>query len=312
MSTLEQKALVMNNDNRSQEALSLRSFFDHQIQHLQELVIGLSSHIHDAGQLTAEDRLIVESFVDAENSRMRAVHDYSHKLRGHVRALYNHVLQVADEIPPPINLNQGAIKTDPLINAMFVSSNDIDNLINTNHDVAAYKRTHDKDQAPVMYALLTASKTEKHTLGFGMQGEIIVRDLPQQAVNFSSHQIHTPCASSAELSVALKKYLFGRVEALINQEMTSRTTGQSLTSSNHSYESLIRSLANPDVYLNTLIKHIENPAKLLSIDKTHFKLSKLGIKIDSDDRQCANEFDIHELSWSDNTRNVILQIAYVN
>jgi hypothetical protein len=92
--------------------------------------------------------------------------------------------------------------------------------------------------------------------------------------------------------------------------MTSRGTDQSFNSINHSYESRIRSLANPDVYLNTLLEYIETPSKLLSIDKTHFKLSKLGIKIDSDDQQCANEFDLHEVSWSDNTRNVIVQIAH--
>ncbi|MDD4906307.1 MAG: hypothetical protein PHD39_09150, partial [Methylobacter tundripaludum] len=71
-------------------------------------------------------------------------------------------------------------------------------------------------------------------------------------------------------------------------------------------------LANPDVYLDALLGYIEAPDKLLSIDKTHFKLSKLGIKLEDDDSgQRANEFDIHELTWSNDTRNVVLQIAYV-
>jgi hypothetical protein len=49
----------------------------------------------------------------------------------------------------------------------------------------------------------------------------------------------------------------------------------------------------------------------LSINKTHFKLSKLGIKLDDGDRQNANEFDLHELTWSNNTRNVVLQVTLV-
>jgi len=257
-----------------------------------------------------EDMQIVESFVDASNSKMRAIHGYSHKLRKYVRALYNHVIQVAEEIPSPVDLNLDAFRTDSLVNALFVSSKDIDQLLKTDPDVDAYLRAHTKDQVPVLYALLTASKHEKRTLGVGMLGETLIRDIPQQAINFSSLKIHSPCASSAELSTALKKYLFGRVVALVKQEMTSRMTSQPFKPSNDSYESRVKSLANPDVYLNTLITYLEIPANLLSIDKTHFKLSKLGIKLDSDDKQCANEFDIHELKWSGNTRNVVLQIAH--
>lgn len=301
----------MNDDRRSHEALSLRTFFDDQLHHLQKLVSSLSSHIHDEEQQTVEDRQIVENFVDASNSKMRAVPDYSHKLRGHVRALYNHVLQVADEIPPPIDLNMDAFRTDPLINALFVNSNDIDKLLNTDSDVDAYIRSHSKYQAPVLYALLTASKSEKRMLGIGMQGDMLIRDVPQQAVNFSSHKIHTPCASSAELSTALKEYLFGRVVALVKQEMTSRMFNQSFKPGDDSYESRVNSLANPDVYLNTLVEYLEAPANLLSIDKIHFKLSKLGIKLAAGDSQSANEFDIHELTWSNNARNVVLQVTLV-
>jgi hypothetical protein len=36
----------------------------------------------------------------------------------------------------------------------------------------------------------------------------------------------------------------------------------------------------------------------------------MGIKLVDDDNQYANEFDIHEITWGDNTRNVLLQIAF--
>ena len=281
------------------------------MHYLQELVSALSQPIHGREQQSAEDRQIVESFVDASNSKMRAVHGYAHKLREHVRALYSHVLQIADEIPPPVDLSRDAFGTDPLVNSLFASSKDIDRLFATDPDVNAYLRTHNNYQAVVMYALLTASKNEKRTLGLALQGDMIIRDVPQQVVNFSAHKIHTPCASSTELSTALKQYLFGHVVALVKQEMTSHMIDRLVKAGDNSYESRVHSLANPDVYLNTLVGHLEIPAKLLSIDKTHFKLSKLGIKLDSDDKQSANEFDIHELTWSDSSRDVVLQIAYL-
>jgi hypothetical protein len=299
----------MNDDKRSHETSSLRTFFDEQLDHLQNLVSILGSQLHDDEQQTKEDKQIVEKFVDASNSKMRAVYGYADKLREHVRTLYNHVLQVAEQIPPPVDLNLDAFGTDPLVNALFVNSNDIGKLFNTDHDVDVFLRSHSKYQVPVMYALLTAGKSEKKTLGIVMQGDMLIRDMPQQAVNFSSHKIHAPCASSAELNTALKEYLFSRVVALIKQEMTLRMTNQLVKPGDNSYESRVKSLANPDVYLDTLLKHLEVPAKLLSIDKLHFKLSKLGIKLDADDNQSTNEFDIHELTWSNYARNVVLQIA---
>ena len=300
----------MNDNRRSHEALSLKTFFNDQTHHLQELVDSLSSHIHDKKTQMEQDRQIVEDFVEATNSKMRAVRGYAHKLRKPVRALLNHVLEIAEGIPPPIELNLDTFRTDPLVNALFVSSKDIDQLLKTDPDVDAYLRTHKKYQIPVLYALLTAHQHEKRTLGVGILGEMFIRDVPQQAINFSSHKIHTPCASSAELSTALKKYLFGRVVALVKQEMTSGMTSQPIKPNHNSYELRVKSLANPEVYLNTLIEYLEIPANLLSIDKTHLKLSKLGIKLDSDDRQCANEFYIHELTWIGNTRNIVLQITH--
>lgn len=301
----------MNDDRRSHEASALRAFFDDQLQHLHQLVSNLTSHIQDTELQVREDRQIVESFVDASNSKMRAVSDYSDKLRGHVRVLYRHVLQVADQIPPPVNLSLDAFEMDPLVNALFVNNNDIEKLFTSDHDVTVYLRSHCKTEVPVLYALLTADKSEKRTLGMGVQGDMLIRELPQEVVNFSSHKIHAPCAESAELEAALKAYLFGRVVEDIKREMMSHMAiDNPFKPGGESYEARVKSLANPDVYLDTLLGYLEDPAKLLSIDKSHFKLSKLGVKLEDDDSQRANEFDIHELTWSNNTRNVVLQVAY--
>lgn len=299
----------MSDERRSHQATSLRTFFDEQLQHLQDLLGNLSSHIHDDEQNAAKDRQIVENFVDASNNKMRAVHDYAHRLRGHVRALYDHVLEIAVQIPPPVDLNPDAFGSDPLVNALFASRKDIDKLFE-DAELEGYFRVHSKYQVPVLYALLSASKLEKHTLGISMQGDMVIHDVPQETVNFSGYKIHTPCASREELSTALEGYLFGRIVALIKQEMTMRKTRQLLNSKDTSYEARVNSLSNPDVYLDALVEYLEIPAKLLSIDKIHFKLSKLGIKLDDDDQQSANEFEIHELIWSDNSRNVMLQIAH--
>jgi len=303
----------MNDNRRSEGARNLRSFFDDQLHHLQILVSSLGHHgcAEDEAVLTADDKRVIENFVDAANSKMRAADDYVEKLRDHVCALYRHILSVADQIPEPVDLNHDAFRSNPLVNALFVNAADIDRLFKTNADTDAYFRVHSQCQMPVVYALLTACKTEKSILGIGMLGEMLVRDVSQQSVNFSSHKLHTPCASHAELNMALKKYLFDRIVVLIKQEMASCIAAQACNVGDHAYESRLKSLANPEVYLSTLNDYLAIPAKLLRIDTAHFKLNKLGIKLADEDRQCANEFDIHELIWADNTRNIVLKIAYI-
>lgn len=299
----------MNDDRRLHEGSALRSFFDEQVQHLHKLISNLASHNHDREQGTEESRKIVENFVDASNSKMRAVHDYSHKLRAHVVALHAHVIAIADQIPPPVDISPGTFGTNPLINALFVNSNDINKLFSNNHELGVYLRSHSNDQLPKIYALLTARKNEKRTLGIGLQGDMLIREVPQLAVNFFSHKIHTPCSNDAELIVLLRKYLLACIVALIKQEMQSNMSDSIIKPGEDSYELRVKSLANPDVYLGKLIANIETPETLLSIEKIHFKLSKLGIKLDHDDPQSADEFDLHELTWRNSDKNVVLQIA---
>ena len=281
-----------------------RGFFDDQMDHLQNLVSNLTNRTHDAAPQTAEEQLIIENFVAASNSKMRAVDDYVNKLREHVSKLHHYVLQIIDQIPPAIDLNLNAFGADELVNALFVNRNDIDKLLKNCPEIKVFLRSRD---ISTVYALLTADKSEKLTLGIGLQGDMLMRDIPQETVNFSAHKIHTPCTSSAELNSVLKEYLFSHVVALLKQEMSDLMSDQAINM-DKSYEARLKSLANPNVYLDRLIQQIENPTELLRLNKIHFKLSKLGIKLENDDQQNANEFDIHEIIWRNRIRRVVLQV----
>lgn len=301
----------MIDNQRSHAATALRHFFDEHLQQLQSLAEHLGSSFHTPDSLNADDRLLVENFVAAANNKLHIVNGYSEKLRDPIRALHDHLLNIAAKISPPIELSPYTFGSTPLVNALFINGDEVDRLFTFDHTTAAYLRKNSLDQAPKVYGLLTACKHEKASLGVGMLGNLLVRDVPQQTVNFAAHKIHTPCANTIELNEALKKYLFEGVVERLKQAMAARLAAETLTPGDQSYEARLNSLANPDKYLATLLEQMAEPDKLLSITQTHFRLSKLGIKIAADDRQCANEFDLQELIWSDNSRQVLLQIAYV-
>jgi hypothetical protein len=300
----------MNENKRLPEAANLRSFFDEQIHHLHTRLNSLHHQDHAKQQQIADEQLALENFVDLINNKIRSVNGYPSKLRLHVQTLYNHVLKVSDSIPAPLSLTDNSFSTNPLVNALFVNSNEIDKLVETNPEIIDFLDKHNKAQVPVLYALLTAGCDIKHILGIGLQGDMLIRELPQDAVNFYAHKIHAPCADSTELNTALKTYLFDLIANIIKREMSARLANEANLTSDNFYQSKVNSLANPEIYLHSLIAYLEDPVKLLSIAKPHFKLTKLGIKIADDDQQWVNEFDLPELTWHGGMQQVVLQIAY--
>lgn len=298
----------MSHDKRVQEASTLRTFFDEQVQHLHVLWAGLLP-LH-AAPAYDEDRQRLENLVDAANSKLRVVHGYADKLREHVRALHGQVLQIHGQIPPPREVSRTTFGSDPLINALFVNTHDIERLFTAGAAMDAYWRSHDNDPVSVLHALLTAIRSERSVLGIGMLGDLLVRDVPQQTVNFSGHKLQLPCTSAAELSSALKQYLFGRIVAMITREMASRTAAETLNAGDKSYQARLNSLANPEVYLNALLGYLAPTTDFLRLERSHFNLNKLGVKLGEHDGQCANEFDIDELIWRDGSRQVVLQVVY--
>ena len=298
----------MNDNRRTPEAASLRSFFNEQIRHLHDLLDNALAA--DPEPVPDAELQVVEDFVDTANKKLRVVHGYSEQLRSHVCQLYRHVLDVAEQIPPPIELSKTALHTEPLINALFVDSRDMERLLHAPGEIEAYVRQHIDLEMPILYALLTASKTEKSILGIGMLGDLLVRDLPQQSVNFYDHQLHAPCGDSEALAAQINHFLFQRVVMLIQKRLAARMVVEAQWPSDKTYKARVNSLANPEVYLHELLTQLENPEQLLRIEKSHLLLNKLGIKINPNDDQCRNEFDIHEIIWSDQSRHIVLKIAY--
>ena len=295
---------MMQNEKRTHEAATLRDFFDEQISHLQNL-FGDFSFKSQTDEEDAEQQQIVENFVDAANAKLRAADHYAQRLRPPVCALYRHLLAVAEQIPPPVELSHRAFACDATVNALFVNSAEIDRLIKANRFISDYLNSHPAS----FYALMTAQKTETTVFGVGMQGEMLVREVSQRAVNFSGHKLHRPCASKDELAQALRRFLFDEVVQLVKQSMGELVIAETLKPGNASYETRLQSLANPSVYLDTLIGYLQPVENLLKIDRFHFKLSKLGVKLECDDGQCINEFEIHELTWRGKYRNVLMQIV---
>jgi hypothetical protein len=111
--------------------------------------------------------------------------------------------RVAEAIPGPIELDPANYTLDPFIRALFSNAEDVRSLLGSSPALRGYHDHH-------VYALLSMRRMEKRSLGFDNSGDILRRDVLQQLVWFTDHQLSGPAPSEAEARRQLLWSLYDR------------------------------------------------------------------------------------------------------
>ncbi|PIE43773.1 MAG: hypothetical protein CSA50_04005 [Gammaproteobacteria bacterium] len=294
-------------ERRTAEGSGLRKFFDDQLAHLGGLLAKWEAERNDKRRQLKEQKKLVESVVEGSDTRIRAVSGYVDKLRTCSCTLYQYVCQLAEQLPPPVRLNEESFTDEPLINALFANQQDITQLLSNDPALKDYLQNNQQSYPITVFAFLTAVKHQKTKLGMGIVNDKVVNDIIQETVNFSEHCLNSPCASK-ELSLsALKQFIFNLIIhqaklAMKNKKQESDQNGH------HPSNARAQSLNNPEVYLEALTNYLNTATKHLVLEKTHLRVSKLGIKLTPEDKQAANEFDLYQLCWDKQIRQVMARV----
>jgi len=108
------------------------------------------------------------------------------------------------------------------------------------------------------YALLTARQHENARWAWHVGEMSFART--QKTINFASQKIPYSLRQQCKLSSALKKYLFGRVVALVKQEMASSMTTNPSSQTMILMSRELRVWSTRMFNLKTLIEYLEIPA----------------------------------------------------
>ncbi len=138
----------------------------------------------------------IERLVDIADPTIRRAKRYQKVLRDPMVEAMSYCASVIELVPGPILLSRQNYFDDPKVKALFVSPDDLNNVLHRSPEVNALRETGYVGEA---VALMTMSKEEKTVFGHQKQGEMIVRDVAQRAVNFIDHRLVAP---SADLAVA--------------------------------------------------------------------------------------------------------------
>jgi hypothetical protein len=153
----------------------------------------------------------IERAVDGTDPWLRGLSGYRKKLRPAVIAAIDHVVTLVDDMSPPRTVSRASYGHDPLLQAMFLSSEQMRKIL----------------QGPLAaqtieggaYALLVAELELRRITGVGLVGETLVRDVAQVTAGFVSHRLIDPTGDETETRRLLKRRAFDHLLSMALRRM---------------------------------------------------------------------------------------------
>ena len=140
--------------------------------------------------------------VDETDPRLRLVRGYRKKLRKPVIRSLVYVDKLVTRIPGPFEISRKAFGSNPQVNALFGSADDIETLFARSRALHGYFR--DWPDCDRVFVPLGMYRQEKKVMGMSLDGDIMHRDVAQTAVNFSGHRLGVCATSETDLRDKLK------------------------------------------------------------------------------------------------------------
>ncbi len=153
----------------------------------------------------------IERAVDGTDPWLRGLTGYRRKLRPAVLTAIDHVVSLVDGLAPPRPATRGGYAHDPLLQAMFLSSAQMLQLL---HGLLQAQAAG----GPVC-ALLMMDLEQRGIFGADLHGETLVRDVPQVTVSFANHRLLDPCSEESETRRLLKRRAFDHLLSLALHRM---------------------------------------------------------------------------------------------
>lgn len=249
----------------------------------------------------------IDRAVSAVEPLLKQTDDYPDRFRHPVSVALEYAKRLAYSLPGPLTIDREAYAKDALVHALFPDINAISDAITASLALQEYLR-----QSPgsnEFYAVMGTRRIEKKVLGMELSATTLQREVPQQAVYFSSHTLENPSPDEprAREMTAMRFFdsLVGRVKERIEQRKQSKEaqiekrnalqahlhtanaaeraiTEQHLSALSAELQATVESL-ELSRYLADFEAVLLHPEEYLHLNQTSLILDSMGIKRTSDD-----------------------------
>ncbi|OYY93419.1 MAG: hypothetical protein B7Y41_11680 [Hydrogenophilales bacterium 28-61-23] len=149
----------------------------------------------------------VERSVYRVEPRLKQIRGFPGRYRPFIEPVLARVRQLATSVPGPVTVDTENYIRDPFVHALFGSPEDIRRFLCSTQTMRDHVARHGAGE---LYALLSMRRTERTVFGMEATGEVLRRDVAQQTVSFSDHQLIGLAPTEAEARENLLWYLFDR------------------------------------------------------------------------------------------------------
>jgi len=270
----------------------------------------------------------IDIIVEQTDPRLRFVRAYRRKLRKPVVRSLVYADDMVGRIPGPFEVSRKTYGSDPQVNALFGSVDDIDTLFANSKMLRDFFL--DNPGCDLVYAPLVMRQRERQIFGMALSGDIVRRDVARTSVNFSEHRLGiVRAANEAELRGELKwrGIHFLAVTALENitrlkagtvqleeqrallkmklRDMQAQHRGldaivaappadmqeqqQHLEDTNRKLQGARTGVVTLDDYLNQVCHVFNHPSQFLRIKHNSVTVDRMGIKSDAMSHQPGSE-----------------------
>lgn len=273
--------MVIPSERRRPEARSLRQFFQEQMSLLLQ-ALGGPVPVPGSGE---DVEAAIERLVAGTDPRLRVLGDYRRRLREGTRGLLDHVERTVAEIPPERAVDPPSFANDSLVNALFVSVAHMAQVVSASHSVQEYLGGRPGGS---VHGALYVTRKDKRVLRTVLQDDLLVRDVPRVAVNFTDHQVRHPGPAEDAVRARLRQELF---ESLV-RELRARMY-------RHCREEASGTTASaplePAKYLRHLGQVLGRPGQLLTLEWQRLRLTRDSILAERSDPEVAHDLEFPEL-----------------
>jgi hypothetical protein len=146
---------------------------------------------HLQPRAAGEDPLVqvTDRVVQVADPVIRQAKGYRQVLADPIAGAMKYFQSLLETIPGPVALDRRRYYDDPTVKALFASPAELDEVLRFNPEINKLRK---QGLSGEMVAMMTMLRQERSIFGHKQEGELIIRDVRQQAVSFTDHRIVAP------------------------------------------------------------------------------------------------------------------------
>jgi hypothetical protein len=156
----------------------------------------------------------IERAVDGTDRRLRALTGYKKRLRPAVIHAIDHVVELVDSLPSPLELDRRNYGSDAELSAYFASVDHMNEILSRDAWMRQWQKTPASAVAERVFALLVMELRERNVLGVALEGNELRHDVAQVTVSFNKHRLVDPTAVEDDTRRLLKRRAFDHLLTL--------------------------------------------------------------------------------------------------